>query len=857
MTATSSHSFESLKLCVLNVSNLKSITPSDCKVVSALIFNKTKYIVSETTLKRIYGFAYSKFNPSIFTIDVMAKYCGYNGWENFCEQQENNAEKASTSNVDWDSLSAKALKITNFTLQALKNKSGIPYNQTIKRSFIDDHFNEFLRGDYTGTVFTAPSGYGKTIALCHWIDEKLLLNAKAESNDIILFFSSSALMSIFISGRDLNDWLLTLLGYTPEEDVMSLLDVNKRKEGNFYLIIDGFDEHMFKNEQFELMLYQLMDVFSFYQTQTWFKLVLSMRSSNWINNKHSLANNQDKWYNGFVTDDQSTDNVPLFSIQEIKELSHKINPASQSNITTDIANDFTNPLYFQFYYKQHKDNFTLNDIDHFSIYDLISTFILNKVYLGHYATEKMLLLKGLVENMNFENRVYDLNKLKVNDLIKQYSHAYNELLSIGFLREINTSVDSQFNTQVQFGNNNFLEFTIAVKLLNDSDQRFHSNLTTTVNQLFHNNERKVPILKWCVIHAIKNGQQECFDMLSLTELNPNEKSELIIFLGSLLEKVSSTITHTESISNFFKQSCTDTLFYHFFGVEFININYKKTLQTLLRFDLSDTKRIITYTGLSAIAVQQLEFNQLEVYINKLKSFPDEEINKFSINPLNCIDAIYQFFKYGIIKKAHFADLTHFYFNPPQPNKASNNPANDLIHLLAGYSLLICQHPLKTLRFTKLIRKVNYKETENTSVYNFYLTLLEGESYFSLKDVIQLNRVYLAIADMYNNEGNAFTSHMKSMFYGLKIKKALLNEEYSMLNGYWRFVVQICDEFGHKLSATFIAELMLQNTEFEAKEPQLYKQIYYDYNKMLRQAGLTKEVFLKQPEFVPIKKLNYG
>ncbi|MDN3584440.1 hypothetical protein [Mucilaginibacter flavus] len=852
MTATSSHSFELLKSCVLNVSNLKSVTPSDCKVISALIFNKTKFIVSETTLKRIYGFAYSKFNPSIFTIDVMAKYCGYNGWDDFCEKHDNKTAKSNATNVNWETLNSKALKITNFTLQALKNKSGIPYNQTIKRGFIDDHFAEFLRGDYAATVFTAPSGYGKTIALCHWIDEKLADNINARTNDIVLFFSSSALMSIFLSGRDLNDWLLTLLGYTPEEDVMSLLDVNNRKEGNFYLVIDGFDEHMFKNDQFELMLYQLMDVFSFYQAQNWFKLVLTMRSSNWTNNKHTLANNQDKWYHGFMTDDQSGDNVPLLSIQEIKELSNKINPANQSNITTDIANDFTNPLYFQFYYKQHKENFTLNHIDHFSIYDLISTFILNKVYLGHYATEKILLLNGLVENMDFENREYDLNKLKVNDLLRQYSHAYNELLSIGFLKEINTSIESQFNTRVQFGNNNFLEFTIATKFLNDSNQCFDNKLTTTINQLFKNNERKIAVLKWCIIHAIKNNQKECFELLSLTELTPHEKSEVVIFLGSLLEKMSATVTHSESMSGFFKQTCTDELFYYFFGLEFINISYKKTLQTLLKFELSATKRIITYTGLAIIAIQQFEFNQLEGYIHKLKSFPTEEMQQFIINPLNCVDAIYQFFKYGIIKKSFFSDLTHFIFNPPKAASVAKNPANDLIYLIAGYSLIICQHPEKILRFINVIKRVNHNDGRDTPIYNFFLNTLQAEAYHKLGNLKELTRIYMPINDLYDNDGNTFTSYMKSLVYSLKIKKALLSNDYTKLGSYWRFVIQICDEYGHKLSATFIAETLLKSSNFEAIEPHLYKQVYYDYTKILRQAGLSKETFLKPVEVLAVK-----
>ena len=184
--------FELLKTTVLTQSGLTSVTPCDCRTVSVLIFNKTKQSLSETTLKRVYGFAFSKFKPSLFTIDVMAKYCGYAGWDDFCEKQEEHVINTTDSNTNWETLKQHADKITNFTLQALKNKAGIPYNLTIKRQFINCHFDEFLKDDYTATALCAPAGYGKTLALCHWIEDKLAAGARGENNDIILFFSSSA-----------------------------------------------------------------------------------------------------------------------------------------------------------------------------------------------------------------------------------------------------------------------------------------------------------------------------------------------------------------------------------------------------------------------------------------------------------------------------------------------------------------------------------------------------------------------------------------------------------------------------------------------------------------------------------------
>jgi hypothetical protein len=832
--------FETLKSKVLANANIRSITPGDCKALAFQIYSKTKLTVSETTLKRVYGFAYSKFKPSLFTIDVLAKFCDYEGWDDFCERESVPSEKSQNEHVDWKTLSQNAAKITHFTLQALKNRSGIPFGQTIRRKFIDDHFDEFLRGDYTATVFAAPSGYGKTIGLCHWIDEKL----ESDSNDIILFFSSSALMNVFLSGRDLNDWLLALLGYSQEEDIEALFDINKRNDGRFYLIIDGFDEHMFKNDQFELVLTQLMDIFSFYQSHEWFKLVLTMRSANWINNKHNMEFGLKNWFTGFITDHDLTTNVPLFNIQEIKELSRKINPDVQNLVAIDVANNFNHPLYFQFYYKQNKNNFSLSNIDHICIYELISIFILNKVYLGHYATEKILLLKGLVDEMDFQAGIYELDKFKCNDLLKQYSHAYNELLSIGFLREVNSSNDFQFKTLVQFGNNNFLEFTIARKLLLDNNQRFDLQLIKQINNAFNDSDHKLPVIKWCVIHAVKNGQQESFELLAQTNLNPKEKSELIIFLGDLLQRVCFGSTNAEATANFFKQDCSDGLFYYFFGLELVNTDYKKALQTLLKFELSDHKKVLTYTALATIAILQLDLKQLEDHLAKLKSFPQDDFHHFAINPLHCLNAIYQYLKYGMIRKDFFAEITRFYFNPPKQSETIHNrKANDLIFLLSAYSTFICRKPYKTLRFVNALHSIDKTSAETSFAYNFFLKIAESDAYFLLDKQANLLKNNDEISASHKQAEYLFTPFMKSLFYGLKIKNAISGNDYSAINSYLNCLNQVSDESGNKLSKLFIYASILNNELLLNLDPQLYKQVSYNHTRLLRECGLSVDVFI--------------
>jgi hypothetical protein len=124
MTSFLIQHFDNLKKLVLTVAEFRNISPSDCKTLSLLIYKRTSQQVSETTLKRVYGFAYSKFKPSLFTMDAMARYCGYQGWADFCEKDGSKPPLINNEDVGWDNIKLNANKITQFTLQALKTARG-------------------------------------------------------------------------------------------------------------------------------------------------------------------------------------------------------------------------------------------------------------------------------------------------------------------------------------------------------------------------------------------------------------------------------------------------------------------------------------------------------------------------------------------------------------------------------------------------------------------------------------------------------------------------------------------------------------------------------------------------------------
>jgi hypothetical protein len=59
------------------------VTSTDCSKLGVLIAKNTYGIVSSQTLRRFFGLVNTDFNPSHATLNILAKYCGYEDWAHF------------------------------------------------------------------------------------------------------------------------------------------------------------------------------------------------------------------------------------------------------------------------------------------------------------------------------------------------------------------------------------------------------------------------------------------------------------------------------------------------------------------------------------------------------------------------------------------------------------------------------------------------------------------------------------------------------------------------------------------------------------------------------------------------------
>lgn len=829
------HHFNLLKNSVLDNAKLTNFTSSDCKTLSALIFQKTKKRLSETTLKRVYGFAQSQFQSSQFTIDTLADYCGYENWTAFVA--EHTAQPQSSKTADWLNLNNDASRITNLTLRALQKRSGILYNKTIKRKFIDDHLENFLATDNIATALIAPAGYGKTIALLHWIEERLNYNAQHNINDIVLFFSTSSLMSVLSSGQDIHSWLLSLLGYNRAEILNMLLNDNKKDRGKFFLIIDGFDEHPFSRDQFQLILNQIMDVYSLYESSDAFKIIFTMRSDTWINNKHTLIGNKQQWFMGFKTHYDTFGNVPLFTYGELQELSQGLNPLAPVSINSETINFLNNPLYFQVYYKLNRNNFSLYNISGLYRYEIVSSIILEQIYLDKYSSEKMLFLFELIDMMCLKNGVYHVNKIKADVLFERYQYVYRELLGIEFLTEYNESIDLLHNTYIEFGNKDFLEYIVAQRLLAKNDNQFNLKLIQNADELL-NNDLKLNVIKWFVIYAMKTDIDCNLNHLVKINLPLNKKAELVNFIGEILDLSASKTTEKQ----FCRINIGDELFNYFFGLEYISLQYEKTLQTLLKFELSNERQILVRCCLAMIAVLKMDLKAVNTQITNLRNIPQIDFYYYPIDPLNCLDTIFYYLKYGIVKKEALTEITKFCFNHlVQTNGLVNNITNDIIFILAARTLQIAAKPRKVIRFVHILNK-HYKELSHAATcYTFFLKNILADSYFVLNDKKNLLDTHKSILKLGNYYDGAHIPYISIFYHALNIKAALLKHDYESMGAEYKCFVSLTDKHDLKFEKFYLISLMLKKSPVsaECELSQFYKQLNYEHTKFMVQLGVTE------------------
>jgi hypothetical protein len=79
---------EALKNLALKKTGISVMKAHYARHISCAVFKETNYEISEIAILRTFNFLPAKFPPSYYTKDVLALYCGYENYFEFCRNSK-------------------------------------------------------------------------------------------------------------------------------------------------------------------------------------------------------------------------------------------------------------------------------------------------------------------------------------------------------------------------------------------------------------------------------------------------------------------------------------------------------------------------------------------------------------------------------------------------------------------------------------------------------------------------------------------------------------------------------------------------------------------------------------------------
>jgi hypothetical protein len=423
-----------LRKSVLIKSGLRNIDPACCRVISGYIFKETKNYLSETTIKRFFGFANTLHKFSLFTLNSLSQYIGHDDWETFCWDRKN--APAPVWNI-WQELKSNAHAITEASLIGMKNNSGVPFKATANRFFFYQDFDHFLKQSYRFSTISAQPGHGKSILLAHMVEYFFFSEDAIYKSDIVLLVNSSSISTAIQNGLSLKEWFLREFKFGSLAELIVFFKKNPgTREGRFIIIVDGIDEYLARNDYFQIFIDFLHGI----EENNFVKLVFGLRTNSWINIQAAIDGSPSltgSWYTGLFYDEDTLSNIPPLHVEEILyTLSHIENKAiSIADINPALLVQFKTPFWLQIYFKLKEENLSLERSNPLLCYELISYFFEKRVFLAKKSTEKIFLLKKISVCISKVSENLTVSKEKILDYINLYPDTYEDLLHSGIIIE--------------------------------------------------------------------------------------------------------------------------------------------------------------------------------------------------------------------------------------------------------------------------------------------------------------------------------------------------------------------------------------------------------------------------------------
>lgn len=615
---------------------IKNITPADCKKIASEIRKATQKNVSETTLKRFFGFAAVSHGFSRYTISALREYADYMQPVHFGE-----VLLYDTPINDWAKLRRKIGGITDYVLKEVRNRSGLPYEMTISRKFAQHDFEEFYHDRTSFMCFIAHPGYGKTILISHIVQRYFRDEGALYKDSIPFFMNVGSFFKPERSKFDLEGHLKNIIGIPKSSDLISYIKTINTQKNKFFLIIDGFAELILDGESKAQLLNELVDFICMLDQDSDIKIIMSMRSTIWVRFYEKIRHSaylKKSWFKGNYYNAHDVSNVPPLTEDELREITENTGNENYGKINPELKAQLKFPFHIHLYYQLRAADPFLNYGSNIGFYELISRFIQEKILGSNYYSEKYRFIMRFLQLTNYGKSSNSVEKnILIFELIN-FKNAYMELISDGILVEERRSIDFFPKEFVSFLHPQIFEYFIYTELFN----RF--TLANNVEKIFeyiHNTYKgsanRFILLQWAVRHFIKISNYDCIYYIHKLELNNYERNYLVLFIAETLKYELNLFP--EKAREISAAKVHERIIEGLSNLDYIDSCYSEGIQALIDICDKNQNWVSYHTILSIIDILSLDAERIKLRIDELT--PYQEICEESLaNPIEFLQIAY-------------------------------------------------------------------------------------------------------------------------------------------------------------------------------------------------------------------------
>ena len=719
-------------------------THRDCEILSENIELRTGKRIGITTIRRIFDLDTSKNLPSKHTLDTLSVFCGYNSWDTFQKNKSPSESSATLESIPinkileeligWESIKEKSDHLSEYTLNAIKKKSGIPYHKTVEREFANRYIINFLNSNKTAMAFIAPGGFGKTIMIAKAVEKLWLNTTPLFPNDIIWFIDANILSGFKNTHFDYLDWLLSQTGLGNEPDYRNyFLQHPSERKARMILIIDSVDDITTNPANLENFFKAFSSIISTNDDTPWFKIILTMRNQAW--EKHvSLFKDyteiQSLWFGvSFDMTKKHFRNVPYLSQDEIELFIKNFRGEIKDNVFEEfkdfiISSDYRYIISDPYFLQVFVASFIKSGIVPKSDTELLIEFYKKLITGGIYGEQKQEIIEILLDSTEdlLRDKRIPKKKLLGRNHFRDIGKAYEELISYGILSESqHYNKFGTLTTFVRFTQDNLLYFLQAKRII-EKYFRFDIYHIDKTEPLFKDKVFKIEIIKWIVNFLFFLEEYELIfnlkDYLSSRTETYKEMLEVISIMGK-------NIRHNDNaMYQLYPKIASDKQWQRMYLEEYLTIDkIKKYFPGKIRnyFTFSNNPDFNIYGHSLLFVSELLDMNkialkkQLIIINNILDS--DAHIHPIYLGYAYAVKVFYNYFFEQVPDKTFLIEICHLEKDVFEHYQSHNNLPLFYVFFMAAAILFEDYFIIKRLHEEKLPHILNNMENEERAEYS--------------------------------------------------------------------------------------------------------------------------------------------